>query len=226
MLHFISWKMYGISLIGGLAFFYGYVGYKNFRLITRFAGRLWTAANKGEPAPKKKEADAGKEPGAGKEADPAKDATPGKAEAPGKDATQEKTVAPEKEAIQGKDAGPRKAASPGKKADPGNETSAANGNAITGLVLVALLIPAAGWAQTADGATGINQANTMIRSYFDPAVNLMYAAGALAGLVGGYKVYKSMNNKDHDADNRATVWFAGCIFLVLVATVLKSFFGI
>jgi hypothetical protein len=66
----------------------------------------------------------------------------------------------------------------------------------------------------------------MIRSYFDPAVNLMYAAGALAGIYGGYKVYKSMSDKHGDGESNAAKWFAGCIFLVLVATVLKSFFGI
>src|SRR5450631_3214465 len=41
-----------------------------------------------------------------------------------------------------------------------------------------LLGPLAVMAQTADGNTGINQANTMVRSYFDTGVNLMYAVGA------------------------------------------------
>jgi hypothetical protein len=94
------------------------------------------------------------------------------------------------------------------------------------LVLLAAMLPAAGWAQTADGATGINQANTMVRSYFDPAVNLMYAVGAIAGLIGAVKVYRAMSGRDHDSDNRAAAWFAGCIFLVVVATVLRSFFGL
>jgi len=54
-------------------------------------------------------------------------------------------------------------------------------------------------AQTADGNAGINQATTQVKGYFDTGVNLMKVAAA---------------------------WFGSCIFLVVVATVLKSFFGL
>lgn len=94
------------------------------------------------------------------------------------------------------------------------------------ILLLGLAAPVAGWAQTADGTTGINQANTMVRTYFDPAVNLMYAVGAIMGIIGAVKVYKAMSKHDHEADNKAASWFAACIFLVVVATVLKSFFGL
>jgi len=87
-----------------------------------------------------------------------------------------------------------------------------------------------GWlgsqAQTADGATGIDQANTMVRSYFDPAVNLMYAVGAVLGIAGAVRVYKKWSRHDHDTEATAIAWFGSCIFLVVVATVLKSFFGL
>lgn len=41
-----------------------------------------------------------------------------------------------------------------------------------------------------DGNAGINQANQAVRSYFDSGTNLMYAVGALLGLIGAVKVYQ------------------------------------
>jgi len=80
--------------------------------------------------------------------------------------------------------------------------------------------------QTADGNAGINQANTFVRSYFDSGVNLVYAIGALVGLIGAIKVYQKWNHGDHDTGKVAAAWFGSCIFLVIVAMVLKSFFGL
>lgn len=77
-----------------------------------------------------------------------------------------------------------------------------------------------------DGNTGINQANTMVRSYFDTGVNLMYGIGAVFGLVGAVKVYQKWSRGDHDTEKVAAAWFGACIFLVVVATVLRSFFGL
>ena len=81
-------------------------------------------------------------------------------------------------------------------------------------------------AQTADGNAGINQANTMVRSYFDTGVNLMYACGAVLGLIGGVKVYQKWSEGEREAGRAAAGWFGSCIFLVIVATVLRSFFGL
>lgn len=80
------------------------------------------------------------------------------------------------------------------------------------------------WAQ--DGNAGINEATTKVKSYFDTGTNLMYAIGAIVGLVGAIKVYKKWNDGEHDTGKVASSWFGSCIFLVVVATVLKSFFGV
>ena len=77
-----------------------------------------------------------------------------------------------------------------------------------------------------DGNEGIDQATTMVKSYFDSGANLMYAVGALLGLIGGVKVYQKWNHGDHDTGKVAAAWFGSCIFLVVVATVIKSFFGL
>ena len=87
-----------------------------------------------------------------------------------------------------------------------------------------LLITVSALAQ--DGNAGINEATTKVKSYFDTGTDLMYAIGAVAGLVGAIKVYQKWNSGDHDTGKVASAWFGSCVFLVIVATVLQSFFGI
>lgn len=77
-----------------------------------------------------------------------------------------------------------------------------------------------------DGNAGINEANTRVRSYFDAGTNLMYAIGAVLGLIGAVKVYSKWNHGDPDTGKVAAAWFGSCVFLVVVATVIRSFFGI
>lgn len=77
-----------------------------------------------------------------------------------------------------------------------------------------------------DGNAGINAANTKVRSYFTSGTNLMYAVGAIVGLIGAVKVYTKWNSGDHDTGKTAAAWFGSCVFLVIVTTVLRSFFGI
>lgn len=77
-----------------------------------------------------------------------------------------------------------------------------------------------------DGNAGINQATTLVNGYFSAGTSLMYAVGALLGLIGAVKVYQKWNHGDHDTGKVAAAWFGSCIFLVIVATVIKSFFGL
>ncbi|ATP57410.1 carbamoyl phosphate synthetase [Pedobacter ginsengisoli] len=77
-----------------------------------------------------------------------------------------------------------------------------------------------------DGNAGIQKANTEVRSYFQSGVQLMYAVGALVGLIGAVKVYQKWNGGDQDTSKVAAAWFGSCIFLVVVATIIKSFFGV
>ena len=81
-------------------------------------------------------------------------------------------------------------------------------------------------AMAQDGNAGIEAANQQVRSYFDSGTNLMYAVGALLGLIGAVKVYQKWNSGDQDTGKVAAAWFGSCIFLVVVATVIRSFFGV
>lgn len=82
------------------------------------------------------------------------------------------------------------------------------------------------YSKAQDGNAGINEANTKVRSYFDAGTNLMYAVGAVLGLIGAVKVYQKWNSGDPDTGKVAAAWFGSCVFLVVVATVIRSFFGI
>ncbi len=77
-----------------------------------------------------------------------------------------------------------------------------------------------------DGLAGINEANQQVRSYFAAGTQLMYAVGALVGLIGAVKVFQKWNAGDQDTGKVAAAWFGSCVFLVVVATVIQSFFGV
>lgn len=49
--------------------------------------------------------------------------------------------------------------------------------------------PVCVWRQ-GNGTSGIMQATSMVSSYFDPLTKLIYAVGAVVGLIGGIKVYQ------------------------------------
>ncbi|TLX26563.1 DUF4134 domain-containing protein [Chryseobacterium indologenes] len=75
-----------------------------------------------------------------------------------------------------------------------------------------------------NGTAGINEATQMVTSYFEPATQLIYAIGAVVGLIGGVKVYNKFSSGDPDTSKTAASWFGACIFLIVAATILRSFF--
>lgn len=91
------------------------------------------------------------------------------------------------------------------------------------IVAVLLLSISSAFAQ-GNGLSGINQATNMVTSYFDPATKLIYAIGAVVGLIGGVKVYSKFSSGDPDTSKTAASWFGACIFLIVAATILRSFF--
>lgn len=89
--------------------------------------------------------------------------------------------------------------------------------------MIAAIISAAASAQ-GNGQGGINDATSMVISYFEPLTKLIYAVGAVVGLIGGIKVYQKFSSGDPDTSKTAASWFGACIFLIVAATILESFF--
>lgn len=77
-----------------------------------------------------------------------------------------------------------------------------------------------------DGNAGIQEAADKVKGYFDTGCDLMYAIGAVVGIIGAVKVFNKWNAGEPDTNKVAAAWFGSCIFLVVVATVLQSFFGL
>jgi hypothetical protein len=91
-------------------------------------------------------------------------------------------------------------------------------------IAVAYLLTAVGALAQGNGSAGITEATSMVTSYFDPATKLVYAIGAVVGLIGGVKVYGKYSSGDPDTSKTAASWFGACIFLIVSATILRSFF--
>lgn len=92
------------------------------------------------------------------------------------------------------------------------------------LTLAAAGFTAASALAQGNGLTGITEATSMVTSYFAPLTRLIYAVGAVVGLIGGIKVYQKFSSGDPDTSKTAASWFGACIFLIVAATVLRSFF--
>lgn len=95
-----------------------------------------------------------------------------------------------------------------------------------GSVLTALSAVVSICVYAQDGQKGIQEANDKVRGYFGVGCDLMYAVGAILGLIGAVRVYQKWSNGHPDTGSTAAAWFGSCVFLVIVATVLRSFFGI
>ena len=91
------------------------------------------------------------------------------------------------------------------------------------MMLAAVAAASAAMGQ-GNGSAGITEATQMVTSYFDPGTKLAYAVGAVIGLVGGIKVYQKFSSGDPDTSKTAASWFGACIFLIVAATILRSFF--
>ena len=92
------------------------------------------------------------------------------------------------------------------------------------LMMLLLMTATIGAYAQGNGIAGINEATKMVASYFDPGTKLIYAVGAVVGLIGGIKVYNKFSSGDPDTSKTAASWFGACIFLIVAATILRSFF--
>ena len=92
------------------------------------------------------------------------------------------------------------------------------------MLLFLLTATAIGAYAQGNGIAGINEATKMVTSYFNPGTKLIYAVGAVVGLIGGIKVYNKFSSGDPDTSKTAASWFGACIFLIVAATILRSFF--
>ena len=64
------------------------------------------------------------------------------------------------------------------------------------LTLAAVGFTAASVLAQGNGLSGITEATSMVTSYFDPLTRVIYAVGAVVGLIGGIKVYQKFVRRE------------------------------
>ena len=63
-------------------------------------------------------------------------------------------------------------------------------------------------------------------SLFADDIAICPTIGGVVGLVGGIRVYQKWNGGERDIQKEIVGWAGSCIFLLLVGTALKTFYGI
>lgn len=94
------------------------------------------------------------------------------------------------------------------------------------LLLLTVLVVMTDVLFAQNGKQAITTATTELKSYVDVIGSLVLAVGGVVGFVGGVRVCIKWNNGDQDVNKALMGWMGSCIFLVLVGTVIKAFFGV
>lgn len=96
---------------------------------------------------------------------------------------------------------------------------------IKGLLFILLFLCAETILAQTGITTGLASATSTVKGTFNSIGNLVLAIGGIVGLVGGIRVYIKWQNGDQDINKHIVGWAGSAVFLLLVGTVLKSFFG-
>jgi uncharacterized membrane protein YidH (DUF202 family) len=96
------------------------------------------------------------------------------------------------------------------------------------LPLTIFCVASGGLLRAQDGNAAISQADSMMRGFFQTGTTLMYSVSAVMALVGAIRVYRKWNDDEGhgQAYKAASAWFGSCLFIVIVASVIRSFFGL
>lgn len=92
--------------------------------------------------------------------------------------------------------------------------------------IVLFLYPFPGYAQGPPGIPEFQQFTGEMYRYYFSFSDLVLALGALSGMIGGLRVYANLQKGKHHMDGQVEGWLFSCLFLNLLAVVLKAVFGI
>ena len=87
-----------------------------------------------------------------------------------------------------------------------------------------MLLATTGAFAQGNGIGGTTEATNKGTSYFESGNKKIYSIGAAGGLIGGVKVYSQFSSGDPGTHKTAASCFGACIFLIVAATILRSFF--
>ena len=96
------------------------------------------------------------------------------------------------------------------------------------LTLIIISMVAFGtYAQTgnSDPSAGIAKATDLVNNFYTNLVNLIYAVAGCLAIYGSFRVFSKWQHGDQDTGKAAMAWFGAALFLIVSATVIKSFFS-
>ncbi len=86
-----------------------------------------------------------------------------------------------------------------------------------------LLTTTVTFASTGSGA--IQDAANTISGYVTSIKALIYAIGAVVGIIGGVRIYNKWVNGDQDINKEIVGWGGAAVFLIMVPTFIDAFFS-
>jgi len=79
---------------------------------------------------------------------------------------------------------------------------------------------------TPPGIAEINASKAQMTSNFIALSKLVFVLGALAGLLGGLRVFNNWQMGRNHIDNEVISWFSACIFLAIMGIFLSGLFNV
>ncbi|MCT1525841.1 DUF4134 domain-containing protein [Sphingobacterium lactis] len=95
------------------------------------------------------------------------------------------------------------------------------------VVLVSIglsLLPHIGVAQP--GLNEFREVRNEVNGWYYNMSDFVLALGAIAGIIGGARVYSNWQLGRRNIDQEVAVWFLACLFLSMIGAVLRALYGV
>lgn len=89
---------------------------------------------------------------------------------------------------------------------------------------LAVSLPMLGHSQP--GISDFYQASSEVRHWYFALSDLVLVLGAIAGILGGLRVYTNWQSGSRHIDAQVMGWFFSCLFLSLTGAFLRGLFGL
>ena len=76
------------------------------------------------------------------------------------------------------------------------------------------------------GIAEFYQAEHEVNRWYFGFSDLVLIIGAIAGLLGGLRVFTNWQSGKHHIDNQVMAWFFSCLFLSIIGSALRALYGI